>query len=291
MNLEEAISDYYQWKQKYEQEKQEILQQVISQPITSIKEKRQEYQNLPLPKCISCRRQVGTLWSRPIIEGQIHLYAICGDSSQPCTLLLDIALPVVKNLESVLREVQEDIRKIKEEIVIIKNNLLFGYVSQQQALAQLDTESKGLIEKTKLYEYYYDQYFLKIEQLQIDLNPDENLLGQYIQQFQGLLSEFQQTRQLGKLENANDLLINDIQPLAKKISQSQFVIRKVVSDPPNFILEKQKNSITQLEIVIQSGKVVHWSKLNGVAPPPTTRKKKIEDKPKPKLKLTRKNKP
>lgn len=258
MNWEEAIQEYYQMKQKQQQERADNLTLPDSLP----------------PRCISCRRPVGTLWSRLIIEGQTHLYAICGDSSNPCSLLLDIALPIVADLNKVMHQVQSEIAEIKTEIILIKNNLLFGYLTDKEALAQLEETSQNLITKTKLYEYYYQTYFLKIESL-ADTGQDAVLLGKLVQEIQTLVTEFRQSNLLDKIRNANDLLLHEILPLAEKIQQHRFAVRNVLQDPPLWILYNQEYSNEQMEIILKDGQVVHWN-LSISRAPIQTRKRRAQ---------------
>jgi hypothetical protein len=252
MNLEEAINEYYRLEQKYNQEKNQLISSLVGEK----KEKRRAFQRLPPPKCVGCQRTVGSIFTRQVIGEQTHLHVICGDATTPCTLLLDIGLPVIQDIEIVLKNTQDEIIQIKQEIIHIKNKLLFGYITEKQAIAQLENMSQTLIEKTKTFEYIYQTYFMQLEKR--DTTDDMINLGQKIQTFQILVKEFRESSNIGKLENANDWLFNEIQPLVRQISEKHFAVREIINDPPNFILYTQIYLPQQKEFITTTGKVIHW---------------------------------
>ena len=90
------------------------------------------------PKCINCKRPVGTLFSRKFTNDNSHefktLLAVCGDKVKPCKLNINLKLDNVETIENYIKELDNSIQEDKNIIIKKKNELLFGYITTENAV-------------------------------------------------------------------------------------------------------------------------------------------------------------
>jgi hypothetical protein len=141
MNYTSAINNYYNLKNKY-QEKRALEKDKINEKYDSLswKERRAKFQRLHF-KCINCDRNVGTIFQTVFLDEDKHIIAKCGDRKEPCDLDVDINLGYTKTFkEGIHEDTYEETRihEIKKDIIVDKNNLLFGYINQATAIHNFD---------------------------------------------------------------------------------------------------------------------------------------------------------
>ena len=138
MSVNEALNEFYKLKSKYESDFNKDKQKIIKNKFFSWKEKKQEFKQLK-PKCINCRRPVGTIFSVKHIgkenDDSRELKAICGSLSEPCNLNITINPGVTYNIMNHIKELEKDNEDYKNEIIEYKNKLLFGYTTTEAAIA------------------------------------------------------------------------------------------------------------------------------------------------------------
>ena len=102
----DAVRQYYDLKKKYD----------------SRARKRRRRKLPPLNKCISCKKNGGTLFT---IEKNI-IKAICGAKSK-CKLHIEIELAKYNNIYDELKELNLHLEEIKQDIIETKLNLIFNF--------------------------------------------------------------------------------------------------------------------------------------------------------------------
>jgi hypothetical protein len=225
IKLNKAIEEYYKLKNVYEDNfYQQYVKPILKQKEFSIKEKRSKYQKLPKPKCINCKRNVGTIFQIKGSDKYInHVYiAHCGDTSNPCPLDIKISMSNVQLIDDILLENESSVGSInitKKKIIKAKNDLLFGYLKEDKAFQIFEELTKELETETKRYEYFLEQFILTYdnpEKKEI-LKKEKTELGINIQQFKMMISEFNKTNNVQIVYNAVEMFINEIEPKLKKI--------------------------------------------------------------------------
>jgi hypothetical protein len=131
ISVNDAFNEYYKLKNKYDSDYNKDKQKIIKNKTMSWKEKRNEFKQLK-PKCINCKRPVGTIFSikksgDPKNDFR-ELKAICGSLTEPCTLNININAGVTYNILDHIKELEKDVENYKNEIIEYKNKLLFGYI-------------------------------------------------------------------------------------------------------------------------------------------------------------------
>lgn len=135
MNQEvaDAMSQYYKLKGKYDRNVNKARAKIVRDPSLSKAEKRKRLQAL-VPKCINCNKPGGTVFTRT----SDSLKAICGAQADKCGLNIDILRGFMVNLVDEAAESSKDAFRLKMEIVRVKLDYLFGYISEEEAMYRFD---------------------------------------------------------------------------------------------------------------------------------------------------------
>jgi hypothetical protein len=267
MSVDEAMNEYYKLKAKYETDYHEkYIKPILKANDKSKREKRLEYQKLPKAECINCKRNVGSIFT---IEKDAEDYsrtfiAKCGDLTDPCPLNINFNYTFRDELSRELLKTEKDIDEIKNKIIIDKNNMMFGYVAQAQALVNFEgdtTELKSITESAG---------FIMEINIQLNDNPvkndlikkNEDKLGmEFLLPFKDMIKTFDQTGNVEVINKAVKLYVEEIVPLTTNIrnlkyevSYVDFLEKKDNDDPDEkgdlYILVQKKNSLQNLEYTL-----------------------------------------
>ena len=125
ISFNEALNNYYEFKTLYETSYKKEKRDIINNKKLSWNEKRSKFEKLK-PKCINCKRPVGTLFSRKFTNDSSRefktLLAVCGDRVKPCKLNINLKLENVETLEDNIKDLD---KTYKHWIYYRKNNLLY----------------------------------------------------------------------------------------------------------------------------------------------------------------------
>jgi len=167
ITFNEALNNYYEFKTLYETSYNKEKRDIINNKKLSWNEKRSKFQKLK-PKCINCKRPVGTLFSRKFTSDNSRefktLLAVCGDKVKPCKLNINLKLENVETLEDNIKVLDNSIQEDKNIIIKKKNELLFGYITTENAVNTFET----------LKTYLNDSYELKNFFLELLISKTDN---------------------------------------------------------------------------------------------------------------------
>jgi hypothetical protein len=267
ISLNEALNNYYEFKTLYETSYDKEKRDIINNKKISWNEKRSRFQKLK-PKCINCKRPVGTIFSRKFTDdkygGFKNLLAVCGDKVNPCKLNINIKLDIVNSLENNIKELDDRIKEDKNFIIQKKNELLFGYTTTEKAINTFEQY------KTELNETYdLKNFFLELLINKTD-NEDKKkelkeLLSEYYVIIKNINKDIIDANVEGNIQliedtirnNYVDLLISkpgtsDTQPQIgklEKIRNLKYMYNTVEynEDTNKYHLIQKKNTIESLE--------------------------------------------
>ena len=155
--LHDATNKFYQIKSKYEEDYEEEKKEIMYGTKTnklSWKDKRFEFKKL-VPKCVNCQRRVGSIFETKVnTDFERVLKAMCGDRKNPCPFNIEINLGITYDLRDLMNENEEETKKFKNQIILDKNDFLFGYIDSEQAVQKFDEikdEINGSIESSEYY--------------------------------------------------------------------------------------------------------------------------------------------
>jgi hypothetical protein len=266
MNVNDALNEYYKMKSKYEEAYYDkYIKPILRSKGKSKREKRLDFQKLPKPECINCKRNVGTIFT--IKKNQDEYYreivAQCGDLTDPCPLDINIQYTQRNELNKEILDHDNDINAIKNKIIADKNNMMFGYIDQQKAISSFSKDTSELKDITEAAGYIMDI------NIQINENPvktnliktsEDRLGNELLMPFKDMVKTFDQTGNAEVLNRAVKFYVDEIVPLTTSIRNLKYEVSYVdfvkntdlESDEKDdmFYLVQKKNSLYNLEYTL-----------------------------------------
>lgn len=265
--IDEVLNEYYKLKSKYEDNfHDKYIKPILRSEGKSKREKRLEYQKLPRPECINCKRNVGSIFTikKDPQEYSRTFIAKCGDLDDPCPLNVVFDYTGRDELDKEILKHDNDIKEVKNKIIFDKNNMMFGYINQDNAVERFNSDT------TELKEISEAAGFIMEINIQLNDNPvkknliktNEDKLGiDYLLPFKSMIKEFEQTGKTEILNKAVKFYVDEMAPLAKtitnlkyEISYIDFLEKKDNEDSTEkgdlYILIQKKNSLYSLEYTL-----------------------------------------
>ena len=253
---QEGINDYYKLKRDYESSIDKEIKKLDKG--LSIKEKRNEFKKLK-PKCIDCNRPVGTTFSTTFNkdkDGRI-LSAVCGDKVDPCNLNINIFLGYTETYPEIIKGLENDIKKIKNEIIVDKNKLLFGFITTEQALENFDSYSATISEKTERLTSVLELYLNETDNTEVNetirtLQSEIYLTVGYIKD---AMISYDRTNNTQFVQDSVNIFVNQLTPKMTQLMNLKYNYNNVELDNGVFKLVQKKISIEQIELTYNDSTV------------------------------------
>lgn len=128
VNYMNSLSQYYKLKNAYEEKISKMKQSAYEKGETK-KQKKHAVLGVK-PQCITCKRPVGTIFSRK----NNRLSAICGDAKNPCRLNIQLFTGDYTPISSMLYESREGVEDLKDTIIRQKLDTLFNYIGDAESI-------------------------------------------------------------------------------------------------------------------------------------------------------------
>ena len=224
LDFSESLNKYYKLKKEYEDDFKKSKNAIIKTEGWSWKEKRRQFVKLK-PKCVNCKRPVGSLFYVEVDKHERIAIAKCGDKTNPCPLNIVINLGMVLDLENEMINDEKTIATTKKNIIIDKNDLLFGYINSQQAVQKFDRIKDDFTSTSTNYEYLLTLY----EEIVNNKQKKERLAKEDVDfqllksDFKKLISEFEKTQNVQFVNDAVTMYVNEMSPLLSKIMKNKYV--------------------------------------------------------------------
>jgi hypothetical protein len=266
MNVNDALNEYYKMKSKYEEAYYDkYIKPILRSKGKSKREKRLDFQKLPKPECINCKRNVGTIFT--IKKNQDEYYreivAQCGDLTDPCPLDINIQYTQRNELNKEILDHDNDINTIKNKIIADKNNMMFGYIDREKAISSFSKDTAELKDITEAAGYIMDI------NIQINENPvktnliktsEDRLGNELLMPFKDMVKTFDQTGNAEVLNRAVKFYVDEIVPLTTSIRNLKYEVSYVdfvkntdldsEEKDDMFYLVQKKNSLHNLEYTL-----------------------------------------
>jgi hypothetical protein len=142
----EAVNEYYKLKDKYESKITKDKQKILSITGLSKKEKHARYARVK-KLCVNCNRDGGTLFSN---KNRV-LKAICGVTSSPCKLDIEIQLGEYDSKLNIFDYDKQYKNQSELDIIKIKLDLLFKFIEESEAVQQYQNKKNIYLEEQKDY--------------------------------------------------------------------------------------------------------------------------------------------
>ena len=219
---EEKINEFYKLKQNYENKIKDEIKK-INTIYSSLKEKREEYKKLK-PKCITCNRPVGTIFSIKFDKNENSrlLRVKCGNKLDPCNLNIVIKTGTFFNLQSNLLETEQDIINLKKTIIIDKNNLLFGYMTSEEVLQKFEEIKKNISNDSESLDIYLETYNSIVD---IDMQQlyEKKIESYYIiQKIKKTIIDYNNKTENINIKDIINIYLNELQPILNIIKELKY---------------------------------------------------------------------
>jgi hypothetical protein len=279
----DKLHKYYELKSKYDKsihQKKQDIKKIAKASGMSKKDKRNMFLTYT-PKCISCNRDVGTKFNKIKQNSHYHLTATCGNTSQPCKLDIDIDLGTVVNTISEKEEHEKRIDDCIKEIIITKNDELFGFITEDDAVSKFDILNTKLDDATDYYRSLINHYgriiFNKERETKIDKLT--KTLNSQILTIKKNINEYNKTYTRQFIKDAVELYVTDMantinilnntkydeMRVEYNIENKEYILLQTKILPSNFILPGD-NEIKKFVIGKYEETVVPSKEESSVAP-------------------------
>lgn len=256
--LNKHLDEFYKLKDQYESEYKKKIVKPIAESVKakSWKEKRRLLRDAPKARCVNCKRPVGSVFSikyfkeeNSLESGRIFT-AKCGDTADPCPLNINLKVQSTVPYQSELSSMETEINKLKKNIIIEKNNLVFGYTNKENYgdyFYELTAELEG---KVELYNLYLTNYVKNVENPEREQELKKLIItyGANIEQIKTLIKEYNETGANEIIDNVVSMYIDEMLPLSDKIMDYKYHVNNVEIHDNMTHLIQRRNTIADNEI-------------------------------------------
>lgn len=290
-----ALNEYYSLKRKYETTNESSRRKFFTTGMNSgkgYKELVSEYKN-QIPRCVHCKRNVGTIFLSKYEDAQRILKAMCGDAINPCSLHIQLKCGDVSTYPDYINLFEKEMDILKNKIIDDKNKLLFGYIDTEKAL-ELFEGVKSEITAINDILYHYLENYTDITDSPIrkeEMTRKEKEIYGYIDTIKKALEEKENKKEYVKY--AMEVYTHDLVPSLKELQGLKYKFQSVEKDEENgkFHLIQQKYTIQDTEKYAVPPRVVRFEVSGKDANLKTRKAKKSEgDKEKKPKNKTQKKK-
>ena len=246
-DFNEKLNKYYTLKNTYQENTTKLKNDISDNPELSRKDKRKIFLEKK-PKCINCNRPVGSIFETSNKDLIKTLKAKCGSTIDPCPLNLELNIGYYLLYSRDLKNAEENINKLKLQIILLKNNLLFNYGNKTHIMSEFNRIKDELTSEIDLYEYTLSQYnqYLNINEREKIHNDLLNDISQAIDLFQSKCKEYELTPSHTLLQETIDIYIEQLIPLIEEKNKN------------NFHIIKTRYNIENLEMILEIPEIISW---------------------------------
>ena len=253
--LHDAINKFYMLKSKYEDdyEKEKIaLIKLKNKNNLSWKDVRFEFKK-NVPKCVNCQRRVGSIFEIKVNnEFERVLKAMCGDRKDPCPFDIEINLGITYDLRDLMNENEEETKKFKHQIILDKNDFLFGYIDSEEAVQKFDeikNEINGSIESSEYYMSLLNEQIYNIDKKN-NLKKIQTEVYTNISNIKKYADEYKKTHNKQFMSDIARIYYQDMTPRLKEIMEEKYAASYVDQENNMNLLVQEPISFENVEYTL-----------------------------------------
>lgn len=231
----EKVNKYYELKSKYENsisQKKQHIKKTAKVNGLSKKDTRDMFRKFT-PNCISCNRSVGCIFEKKKKDKNFHLLATCGSKLEPCKLNIDINMGNIMHVLTEKRNEERDMDRYINDIIITKNEELFGFISEEDAIKKFEKLNNELNSATGYYNEILESY---IEVVHNKTKQDEvksltQLLNTQVVSIKNNIEEYVKTNKKQYVKDAIELYVTDMADTIHKLNNTKYNDMRVEYSP------------------------------------------------------------
>jgi hypothetical protein len=204
-------------------------------------------EKLKPPKCIFCKQPGGTIFKTEVIQGNRILLAYCNVKPDHCKTKIDIHTGKIELYNEKMREYEYKIKELKKNVILYKNDLLFGYISSSKIIEKFNNIKKQIDQYTLDYYFIKQNYELFIDNIEdyIRLCDLEKKSYLEIEEIRVELNKYKYTKD----DEIKDEIIGNVVSIYKnKLIQLLNEILHLKYSDPEVICDNDDNSYKLVEI-------------------------------------------
>jgi hypothetical protein len=190
------------------------------------------------------------------------LKAMCGDLQNPCNLNITLNIGYIDTIPNIIKGDEKDTEEAKISIIKDKNNLLFGYITTEEALQNFDKLKKEIVDISTSLETIQTLWMNisdndEKEQL-LKKNQEESYL--IINNINTMIKQYDDTNNHNFVNDAVNIYITQLVPKLKTIMNLKYNVNFVefIEEENAYHLVQQKISIQNLEFDYSKPSIVHY---------------------------------
>ena len=216
LNTTEIFTEYYDLKNKWDNEGKIIKMKEKEIKEKKIKENKKYTPKVSIRKCVNCGKDGGTLFS----NNKGILKAIC-NSSTPCNLNIELQRGNIVQLRDLEYDLHKKINEFKTKMITLKLNLLFGYQDEEKTIELFKENNILLTEHEKLL-YECHNYIVDIttDREKNEKEYNETLKNE-IEEIKILTNQFTQTKEPTLIKDIINKYVDNINKIIKNVEETE----------------------------------------------------------------------
>ena len=225
--LKNAMNKYFSLKENYENKQRDSKKNIFNDEGLSQSDKEDALATFK-PKCINCRRPVGTTFSETAREFK----AVCGDPIKPCALNIEFKLGKTEHIDDIIQSATDTVNELKEKIIHLKAELIYGYKDE----SEIALEFKDIKSEYNSFQNILESIIRrKTKIIKKDANADKALnqvLNETIQRINNNVKEYLIDKDPIHITNNVKIYNDEIKLLLSDMMKLKYKNTYIVSEPP-----------------------------------------------------------
>lgn len=273
-----SVDEYYEIKNKYNYENKtnKARKKIINNDDLSTKEKRILLSQLK-NKCISCERPVGTIF-KTIFDSEKELRILtarCGDKLAPCKLNIQVNPGSYNSIPNIIDFYETENEKIKQDVITIKNQTLFGFMTNETAIDEYNKIKDDINNNAYLLDKFISLHNDIVNNKEKDTMIRNKMKDLYltINVYKEHVDKYDETQDTQDVLEAVRIYDKQISPLLKEISKLKYENVSIHVETKNgegdedendtgkvmYHLVQQKYSTESMEFNDHEPEIISWS--------------------------------
>jgi hypothetical protein len=238
---EEAFDKYYQLKSDYEDSIKKAIRKIKGAEKIP-KQERIKKARQYMPKCVSCDRNGGTHFDRSMDK---VLTARCAVKSNPCELHIEIKLGDDMEPRETIDYFEQYIAKIKDNIIRLKLDTLFNYVSENESVDKFtklsgNLNNPALTKQLSEYKHFFENQMNNPETNQTIRTITERIYER-LADVHRILDEYHQNSENKRLMKDIGRILAEIDMDTKMLRRLNYPIMEMIEDRDGYQVLRQKS--------------------------------------------------
>lgn len=226
MVVENTLDYYYKLKSLYEKERNEKMYVIFQLPI-DIRDKKKMVREI-IKKCVNCKKKGGTRFWRQ----NNTLRAECAvPNNEHCKLNISIPLGIVSDIGYLLKITKDDMNEKQENIMRLKMDTLFNYVSETASAKRFKEELEMYQADEAMHNAYkeYEENVVKDPIREQIIRKKTNDIHRLLKEVRKMIETYKETGDRTVLRDAVDKQIDELHVEIQALRELKYPVMEIVN--------------------------------------------------------------